>query len=239
MSGSPAVVVKKGGALTAFISGVFGTLIVCVICGAGLGFYAMNLADRKVSEFIQSGRTLLDVVPELRESFGMVTDLLNDQRDPAYQQQLEVSAEVVLGRGRFEDRAIVVEVANRGQDIVTYLTARVVLEGTEGTPLDEYRSFVATPISVPEQQWRGPLLPGSVRRFTIPARGVGADRDLVATIEVTDLRTWNEETQRAAEERRAAAKERTESYRRIAAGDRSEAGNQSTRTTTAPADGGE
>lgn len=195
MSASPSVVVKKGGAITALISGVFGTLIVCVICGAGLGFYAMNLADRKVSEFLQSGRTLLDVVPELRESFGMVTDLLNDRRAPEYRRELDVSAEVAPGRGRHEECAIVVEVANNGDDVVTYLTARVVLEGADGTPLDEYRTFVATPISVPDDQWRGPLLPGSVRRFAVPVRVIGSARDLTATIEVTDLRTWNEANQ--------------------------------------------
>jgi hypothetical protein len=173
MSSSPTVVVQKGG----------------VLCGAGLGFYALNMADRKVGDFIRSGKTLLEVVPELRESLGMVTDLLNDHRTPEYRAQLEAAVKIArAGEDRFSPLAVV-EVANKGDQTVTYLTARVVVSDAAGVPLHEYRTFVATPVQINEHEWRGPILPGATRRYSLELRD--APTGAGAAIELTDVRTWN------------------------------------------------
>jgi hypothetical protein len=195
MSSSPTVVVKKGGVLTALVSGVFGTLIVCVICGAAVGLYALNMADRKFTDFLGSGKTLLEAVPQLRESLSVATDMLNDRRMPEYRQQLQTSVEVVKPE-RSRVPVAVIEVTNKGPETVTYLTARVVASDQSGTPFREYRTFVATPVSFNQDDWRGPLLPGSTRRYSIVLGDCPWGAGENASLEITDLRVWNQ--QRAA-----------------------------------------
>ena len=157
MSSSPTVVVKKGGVLTALVSGVFATLIVCIVCGVGLGWYAMNIFDRKVSDLAGGGRALLETLPEWRESIAVTGDLLDDRRAPEYREHLEMSVRVFKeqtgedarrpARGRSHSGAVV-EVTNNGDEVVTFLSARVVLSDEEGVPVHEYRTFIATPLTI-------------------------------------------------------------------------------------------
>jgi hypothetical protein len=190
MSSSPTVVVKKGGVLTALVSGVFGTLIVCLICAAAVGLYALNVADRKFSDFLGSGKTLLEAVPQLRGSLSMAADMLNDRRLPEYRDQLDASVKVAKPSGSREVLAVV-EVTNKGPDTVTYLTARIVASDREGVPYREYRTFIATPVGFNDDEWRGPLLPGSTRRYTISMRDCPWSSDETVSLEITDLRVWN------------------------------------------------
>ena len=193
MSSSPTIVVKKGGVLTALVSGVFATLIVCIVCGVGLGWYAMNIFDRKVSDLAGGGRALLETLPEWRESIAVAGDLLDDRRAPEYREQLEMSVRVFSDGMGENIQWAVVEVTNSGDEVVTFLSARVVLSDEEGIPVREYRTFVATPLTIDDGDWRGPLLPGATCRFKLDccvARG-----DLSGSIQVTDLRVWNSSPQ--------------------------------------------
>ena len=191
MSSSPTVVVRKGGVLTAFVSGVFGTLIVCVICGAALGFYALNVADRTVGEVFDGGASLLQAVPELRESISIVADLLDDHRDLDYRDDVKVSARVAESGSRRHGQVVVLEVTNTGSKTVTLMTARVVVSDENGVPAPERRTCIATPVQIDEDEWRGPLLPGSERRYAIPVWDCPDDTKLTVSVEVTDLRVWN------------------------------------------------
>ena len=183
MHNSP-VVVKKSGFLSALAYGVFGTLIAAVICGSGLGLYGLNIADRKSSEIIMLGRGLLGSIPEIQESLPpILADLLDDQRDLAYRRELDVSARIV---GDEDHARLLIEVANEGSKAVTLMSMRVTLDDENGIPLRDLTTYVATPIAV-EDEWRGPLLPDSTRRYSYRLRRtVPAD----VSIEITELRVW-------------------------------------------------
>jgi len=61
-----------------------------------------------------------------------------------------------------------------------------------GQPLAERNEWAATPIAG-EANWRGPLLPGSKRRFStdpIHLRGKRETEGLRVEVEVTDVRVW-------------------------------------------------
>ena len=191
MSSSPTVVVRKGGVLTAFVSGVFGTLIVCVICGAVLAFYAINVADRTVGGVFDSGSSLLRAVPELRQSISILADMLDDHRAPDYRDEVEVSARVAESNGPRHEPVVILDITNTGSETITLMTARVVVEGKNGVPSPERRTWIATPVQIDDDDWRGPMLPGSERRFAIPVWDCPDDEDLTVSVEVTDLRVWN------------------------------------------------
>ena len=189
MSSSPTVVVKKGGALTALISGIFGTLIVCILCAVALVCYALNIADRKVSDVMGIGQALAGNLAEWSESLPpAVADLLSDRRAPDYREQIDAHVRVVPDRRRSERGRLVVEVTNNGSEVVTLLTARIVFLDEDGVPLRETRTFAATPLSLDEGEWRGPLQPGSTRHYSELLRD-GGDVAEVA-FEITDLRVW-------------------------------------------------
>ena len=196
MSSSPTVVVRKGGVLTAFVSGVFGTLIVCIVCGVGLGWYALNIADRKVSDVFGIGQSVIESLPEWSESLPTaVSELLNDRRSPEYRTQLDYSVRLEPGRDHHGHSLAVVKVSNNGAKTVTFMSARIVTNDQNGVPDQDYRTFIATPIMVDEEQWRGPLLPGSSRTFV--QRLWNSDQPADVSIEITDLRVWEEEAQTA------------------------------------------
>jgi hypothetical protein len=188
MSPSPTVVVKKGGVLTALVSGLFGLLIVCVICATGLGWYGLSLADRKVADVFNAGTTLLRVLPEWRQSLPVLGDALNDRRAPEYRNALKATAALWPERGPRGGAVAMVEVTNGGPAMVTYLTARIVASDHDGVPRCERRTFIATPVTLPEGDWRGPLLPGDTRKLAIalPRGEVG----MQVALELTDVRIW-------------------------------------------------
>lgn len=182
------VVVKKGGFLSAVAYGVFGTLIAAIICGSGLGLYGLNIADRKSSEFMMLGKGLVSSLPEIRDNLPpIMADLLDDQRDLGYRDNLSVATRIV---GDEDDSRLVVEVANEGPKAVTLLSARITLDDEDGIPIREFVTYVATPVATCDE-WRGPLLPESTRRFSYRLRRTWpAD----ATVEITEIRVWNGQT---------------------------------------------
>ncbi len=189
MSSAPAVVVRRGSVLGTLFAGIFATLIVCIVCVAGLGWYALNMADRFAGDVLLTGRSVLDSLPQLQDSIPLVGDFLNDQRAPDYREELAATARLVeLQNGR---PAVLIEVRNEGTQIVTLLSARVVLSDQAGVPQHEYRTYLATPLSVDDGDWRGPLLPGSTCRVTQGLCGVGAAGQVELVI--TDLRVWRGE----------------------------------------------
>ena len=204
MSSSPTVVVKKGGVLTALVSGVFGTLIVSIVCGVGVGAYALNIADRKVSDVLGMGQSLFDTLPEWRESLPTgVAEMLDDHRVPGYREELDATVRVVPRRPGERRGCTVISVTNRGEAVVTYMTARVLLSDEDDVPTHEFRTFIATPITIDEDEWRGPIQPGATRRYTLPLRD--SDAPVHATLEITDVRVWQAESDAGAAERDVAA----------------------------------
>jgi hypothetical protein len=192
MSSAPAVIVKKGGVLTTLISGIFGTLILLILCAAGLGFYSLHLIDRNMRDFFGPENKFVEALPRLGQAVPMLGDLFSDGRMPGYRPHLQISARLDRPTNPDGQARVIVEATNRGDHTVTLLTARIVLLDASGDPLAESRCFIAAPLTFPEDQWRGPLLPGATRRFcqpvAAPPQATGAE------LEITDLRVWVPQT---------------------------------------------
>jgi hypothetical protein len=172
--------------LTALVTGVFGTLMILLVCGTAVSIYGMNIADRNFGQLLVTGEDVLDSLPEWVDSLPPVAEMLNDSRTPSYRAQLEAS----VAPARHEDAALTtIRVKNTGSETVTLLTARIVYSDEKGVPLAERRAFIATPLTIDEDEWRGPLLPGSDRKFVI--RAPRTENDLIPSLEITDVRVWN------------------------------------------------
>jgi len=182
------VVVKRSGFLTATAYGLFGFLTVVVLCAAGLGFFILRMADGKADWVLDLTRSSINGLAEWQGDLPPVlSDALSDRRDPAYTEQLDVQAELVQAIGRRSYRRVAVDVHNRGTETVTLLAIRVVLTDRQGAPVRTVSTYAATPLTV-ENEWRGPILPGSTRQCTIPAWT--SQDDLKPVVEITDVRVW-------------------------------------------------
>jgi hypothetical protein len=190
MSGVPAVIVKKGGFLSALFHGVFGFLTVVVICASGLGFYALHIADDTLDDLFSMTRDAVAGLPEWKQNMPpLLAELLDDRRAPDYRAQVETSAKMVASSRRADREQAIVEVTNNGSETITVLALNMVLEDRNGVPVCEKRVYAATPIAVDDDDWRGPLFPGDTRRFAVLC--YGAEEELRPTVQVAELRVWN------------------------------------------------
>lgn len=195
MSTMPAVVVRKGGFLSSFFNGLFGFLIVIVVCAGGLGFYALRIVDRRVDEVFALPGDVISSLPEWRRKLpSMVAEMLDDRRAPDYREQVAITVETRPSPENSSRAVTVVDVANNGSETITVLALNVTLENAEGVPVSERRVYAATPIAIDEDEWRGPLLPAESRRFVVEHHGRchgyqpgGMD----STIGVAEIRLWN------------------------------------------------
>lgn len=186
----PAVIVKKSGFLAAVASGIFGTIIVTIICASALGLYGMHMADRTVGEIVSQLKDdpqhwLKALPPVLRQQF-------DDRRDPDYRNSLEITARLPqIEQGG--EGMVVVEVANKGSEVVTLLSLRIAIEDEQHIPRESFTLNAASPWvaceSCCETDWNGSILPGSTRKFSRFLREAKAGR--TPTVEVMDLRVSN------------------------------------------------
>ena len=189
MNAAPAVVVKKGGALSALFYGISMVLTTGILSASLLGLYGLRVFDRRVAGLGELGETLVQSLPHWQQSLPPVlADAFNDRRAPEYVGQIEVRARLV-GEPRDGRQRVLVEVANRGKEAISLLALNLVLEDTDGIPLHDVRSFAATPLALSDPQIRGPLYPGLERRY---AEWVAADAEVASVeAEVVQLRVFN------------------------------------------------
>jgi hypothetical protein len=187
MSSAPAVIIKRGGFFSTVAQGLFGSIMVLLICGTVLGLYGMHLWDRHA---LTITRELAGALPEWRRVLPpVIVDALNDRRAIEYREMLSVSARVATV-GRDDDQAaVVVEVTNKGPETVSLLALRVVLENGQQVPLHELSLLAATPVALWDREWRGPLQPGAAR--IIAERVSGVRGELKPVLEIVDVRVWS------------------------------------------------
>lgn len=181
---TPAVIVKKGGFLSSVATGFFGVLMVLVGSGAAITLYGMHIADQQLGE-LKGGLTEWRKVLPFGDSF-------NDRRALDYRDQIEVGARLMSESTEPRESVVLVEVRNRGTQVVSLLTLRVTLEDGRGVPVREFTIVAATPLALPDE-WRGPLLPpraGDAPR-KIAQLVAGAGPDWKAQVEITDIRVLN------------------------------------------------
>lgn len=182
-----AVVVKRGGVLSALISGFFGLLTTAVLCGSGLAAYGLYLLDGRLGEAIRVGGQFVAGLPEWSERLPpALASVLSDRRAPEYSDRLDVRVQLVEDHHRRGSGLALVEVRNDGPETVTVLALNIVLVDEDQVPVGEVRTYAATPVLLPVSDWRGPILPGSSRTF---ARRVRGERPGVsARVEISELR---------------------------------------------------
>jgi hypothetical protein len=119
--------------------------------------------------------------------------MLDDRRQPDYCRELAIDARVVTRPGSHGRAQTAVEITNNGTEVVSLLSLRVVLLDENGGLLTESQEWAATPFAA-DHDWRGPIMPGSRRRFLCSGGhlyDVGPLDEVKAEIEITELRVWN------------------------------------------------
>lgn len=188
-----------------------GTLFKCLTvigvtgigCATGIALRGINVVDDRVSGVMKiAGQAITDFPKLMRELPPAVADMLHDRREPGYARQVAVSARVV-SRGEDEERIsyrgrifhdlaggrAAIEIKNSGDEVVTLLALRAVSLDEDGEPMSERIVYGATPVAV-EDEWRGPIYPGSTRRIAVPCASDAANVE----VEIADLRVWSKTT---------------------------------------------
>ncbi len=215
-SASPQVIHNKRSFLATLALGVSSILAILVLCVAGIFIYGMNIADRKTDNLLDFVGEIARQVPQLKESLPPILgDAISDERSVSYQSELEVGVKVVLLRPESGEIQPVVEIKNGGDQVVSFLSMRIVLLDPEGLPVAEISEWAATPIANGDNSWRGPIFPGSKRLFRARSHRLRDQRWLVfdpddpdgvrlngvrGEVEITELRVWSPDRPR---ERRA------------------------------------
>lgn len=178
--------------LSSLVLGFSAIGVSLIAAGSAITLYGMNIVDRKTGNVFEFVEEAIRGLPELAESLPPVlADVLNDERRPDYAEHLDVSARLTTSR-RGTIRPVV-EVRNHGSEVVSLLSLRVVVIDEDGNPVAERNEWGATPFAA-EHDWRGPLMPGSVRRFAAGRMGFSKELhngNLRVEIDVTDVRVWS------------------------------------------------
>jgi len=154
--------------------------------------YALHVVDHKVDAVLGVGtdtlQSLPELLPEIRDALPpALADAFEDVRDPSYRDQVDVNVRLVSS-SRDDLRQLVLDVTNNGDKTVTLMAVRVVLLDEAGDPVSSVVTYAATPLTV-DQDWRGPILPGSHR---ICGEPVWRARDgLTPQVEIADIRVWD------------------------------------------------
>ena len=178
--------------LTALFMGISLVLTTAVASGAAVILYGLRIIDHRSEGVVGLVQHVFDGVPELAASLPPVlSDLLHDRRAPEYVSQLDV--DVAFVRDEDGDVRPVLTIENKGTEMVSLLAVRVAALSASGTPLGEWTEIVATPLAV-DDEWRGPLLPGSTRHVMLSGwLGESVDpAELTGTVEIADIRVWTQ-----------------------------------------------
>ena len=189
MNAAPAVIVKKGGALSALFHGIALVLTTGIVACGALGLYSLRVFDRQFAALGDVGEKIIQTLPQWQQALPPVlADALNDRRAPEYASQLAIHARIVPGE-RHDRSRVLIEVTNRGGEAVSLLALNLVFEDGEGIPVRDQRSFAVTPLPLSEPGVRGPLYPGMQRRY-VEWVDLPDDAQAVVT-ELVELRVFN------------------------------------------------
>lgn len=193
MNTGPAVIVNKSGALASLIKGLFGTVIVLLICGTALGLYGLHVADKFIGgtalSTFQNVPELVRSLPDWRQFPPILAEPLNDRRALDYAERLEVKTHYrPVAQGKSGGIGVVeVTVTNMGTEVVSMATLRLLVED-EGSQAFDRLYALATPVAFEGTSWNGPLPPGASRRFVQGLVAIEGQPRITA--ELSDLRVW-------------------------------------------------
>ncbi len=143
--------------------------------GIGPGKYAFQFEAKTADGQLTSSHTLT----------------VNVQERTLGADNIQIIAAYPVLRGQTDSRfEFSLDVTNKGAEMITMLAIRVVLLDESGAPVRSASTYAATPATI-ENEWRGPILPGSTRHCGITVYDCPANVKLET--EITDLRVWNGE----------------------------------------------
>ncbi len=174
--------------------GVSVAVLAVILGGTGVILYGMSIADRRSDDLIGLITAGVRNLPELRNILPpALAEAFNDERRPEYRDRIEVTGRIAAAGGHCDGGLRpVIEVRNRGGEVVSLLSLHVVvLEGND--PVAERNEWAATPFAA-DRDWRGPLMPGA--KVTILGRPLPPGRTpakdaLRVEANVTDIRVWH------------------------------------------------
>ena len=196
MNDFPQIIYKRHTFLSALAMGLSAIIIAFIVSCTVVIIYGMNFAGDKSEEVVSLVEQAIKGLPDLQESLPPVlADMLDDSRQPDYSTQLDITASTTLLPADKGTVKTTIEIVNKGSEVVSLLSLRVVVLTSLNEIIAESNEWGATPIAADHDNWRGPLMPGS-RRYFVTSRGglpVFSADELRTEVEITDIRIWNSE----------------------------------------------
>ncbi len=129
----------------------------------------------------------IDDLPSIVKKVPMLRDALSSERRIDYIDELDIKIDFTDHPYYDDHMRAIATITNGGEELVSWLSIRVVVSDDVGNVLDEDSAMVATPVAL-DDDFPGPLVPGRTRRFTI-CTFKRSDHPS-AQFEITDLRVW-------------------------------------------------
>lgn len=187
MGSGTTIVRKRLSFFSIAVISIAGVVMTVIVCASALAFRGLAIVDAKADTLTGLATDLVKALPEYREALPpALADAIDDERRPDYLKELSIETHLVDSDSHGRSRGIV-EVTNKGDEIVSMLSIRIVGLDRADEPVWEHSTWAATPIQI-DEDWRGPLMPGVTRR--IPVRMWRQDRAASLSCEVTDVRVW-------------------------------------------------
>ena len=194
MAEYPKVVYKKHSFFSTLITGLVMLIITLVISITVLLIYGMHFVGEKSEAIISIAQNAIHGLPAFQESLPpILADMLNDHREPSYREQLDITAQPTVPSNNRGSIGAAVKIVNNGPEVVSLLSLRIVILNSNSEILTESNEWVVTPFAI-ENDWPGPLMPGSERYFSSSRRSVfpaPSIENLSVEVEITDIRIWN------------------------------------------------
>jgi len=190
---SPTVVRKRLSFVSVAAICLSSFLIVVILSASMIAVYGLHVVDRKSDSLVDLVAQAAKSLPEYRAALPPVlADAIDDVRDPSYRDHLDVAVQLRSrseGNRRRSPQATV-RIRNDGDKVVSVLGLRLIGLDSDGVVVTEQNAYAATPLLI-EDDWRGPLLPGSTRTFPVWFCYSSDPTDLMW--EITELRVWDED----------------------------------------------
>ena len=188
------VTVRKHSFLSSAAAGLSAVVITVVVSLTVIALYGVHLASEKSERVISLAQSAVRGLPEFRQALPpALSDMLDDRRQPDYCRELAIDARIVTRPDSHGRAHTAIEITNNGKEVVSLLSLRIVLLDEAGALLTESQEWAATPFAA-DHDWRGPIMPGSKRRFLCSGsrlHDLGPLDPVKPEIEITELRLWN------------------------------------------------
>jgi hypothetical protein len=202
----PYITYRKHTFLSSVAMGFSAVVITIILCCTAVLLHTVHLAGEKSERLVTLAQSAVKGLPELEKALPPVlSDMLDDHRQPDYAGKLAITAKVSPQPGRHGLTRTAIEIVNNGQEVVSLLSLRIILLDETGQLACETQDWAATPLAT-DGELRGPIMPGSRRYFVKRCMcDTDATEGLHAEVEITELRVWNGPAKTVATEEQAPA----------------------------------